>query len=295
MSHSAEPARQPAPERSDWLTLYMIVNDPEIAKYVCGVEDVWPFVDLEYLGKAERQAHVDSWKSQHRMTDVSRIREAVPQANLLVRVNPLHETSKQEIDEVIARGANAIMLPMFHDVETLATFYDLLDGRVKGIPLFETAGSIRVLPQAIDRLPVDSLHIGLNDLHLDLGLTWMFQCLADGYLEEAASALRAAGTRFGVGGIAQVGKGTLSAEYVLREHVRLGSTATILSRSFHGFSTTKEELLANVDFAAEVTKLRAVFAESSGMSPLSLEENRVTVQQKTREIVRTMEQARKSA
>ncbi|HBN77178.1 MAG TPA: aldolase [Planctomycetaceae bacterium] len=294
MSNMPESVRQPRPDVKCWLTLYMIVNDPEIAKYICEIEDVWPFVDLEYIGKMKRQSHVESWKSHHSMEDVSLIREAVPDAHLLVRVNPLNETSGREIDEVIARGADTIMLPMFHDIDTLARFYDLLDGRVEVLPLFETAGAIRMMPEAIERLPIEALHIGLNDLHLDLGLTWMFECISKGHLEEAAAALRAAGTRFGIGGIAQVGKGVLNAECVLREHVRLGSNATILSRSFHGFSKTKNELVENVDFSSEVEKLRFVFAESSQMSPEFLEENRNEMRQKTQEIVRSMTQSQKT-
>lgn len=275
------------------LILYMVVDDPGMAKYICEIDDIWPFVDLEYIGKARRQSHLNSWQSHHVAEDVSRIREAVPEAHLLVRVNPLHEGSAHEVDDVIAGGADAIMLPMFHDVDTLARFYDLLNGRAEAVPLFETAGAVRALPDAIGRLPVDALHVGLNDLHLDLGLTFMFECISEGYLEEAAAAMRTAGTRFGIGGIAQVGKGTLSAEHILGEHVRLGSTATILSRTFHGLSTTREDLVANVNFAGEVEKLRAVFASFRQMRSEVLEQNRREMARKTRDIVCAITDSRK--
>jgi hypothetical protein len=56
----------------------IIVNDPKVAQHACAVAGVSAFVDLERLGKAERQGHLDSWKSSHGPGDVTRMREAVP-------------------------------------------------------------------------------------------------------------------------------------------------------------------------------------------------------------------------
>lgn len=39
---------------------------------------------------------------------------------------------------------------------------------------------------------------------------------------------------FGFGGIARIGEGDLPSDYILGEHVRLGSTSVILSRTFKG-------------------------------------------------------------
>lgn len=267
------------------LDLYMILNDPEIAKHVCQVDRLFPFIDLEYIGKAKRQSHLDSWKSHHTLSDINKVREAVPDASILVRVNPWHERSKQEVAEAIARGAETIMFPMFHDIGTLTRFYEILNGKAKALPLFETAGSIKCLPAAIRELPIEALHIGLNDLHLDLGLSFMFQCIADGYLEEAAAAMKAAGTRFGIGGISRLGTGTVSADIILGEYYRLGATSTILSRGFHGASTTKAELIANVDFATEVQKLRALFAGFPNMSRAELLKNRSAFNLQVHDIV----------
>ena len=44
---------------------------------------------------------------------------------------------------------------------------------------------------------------------------------------------------FGFGGIASIGKGLLPSEYVIREHYRLGSTCSILSRSFCNVNNVK--------------------------------------------------------
>ena len=52
----------------------------------------------------------------------------------------------------------------------------------------------------------------------------------DGY--RACKLCRAKGIPFGFGGIASMGNGAVSSEYIIREHYRLDSNGAILSRSF---------------------------------------------------------------
>lgn len=255
------------------LQFLMIVDDEAIARYVGDHGVRWLFVDLEHLGKDERQKHVDSWKSRQTAPDVSRIRAAAPEAHLLVRINPLHEGSKVEIDDVVERGADSVMLPMFRSADDLRRFIDMLAGRAIAHPLVETASALRALPEIAESLPLERLHIGLNDLHLDLGMDFMFQPMTEGLLEEPCAALRRAGIEFGIGGIARVGDGLIPPERVLGEHVRLGSNATILSRSFHHNARTLEQLQA-VNFAFELEKLRALFREFAAAPPDYIELNR---------------------
>ncbi len=95
------------------IKLMYITNEPKTARIVeqSGVDRI--FIDLEVRGKAERQGHIDSVKSHHTLDDINRTKEALSQAELLVRVNALHEQSRQEIDEVVSRGADIVMLPMW--------------------------------------------------------------------------------------------------------------------------------------------------------------------------------------
>ena len=60
----------------------------------------------------------------------------------------------------------------------------------------------------------------------------MFELLCDGTVEKLCKAFNQKGVKYGFGGIARVGFGTLPAEYIITEHYRLGSTAAILSRGF---------------------------------------------------------------
>ena len=267
------------------MTLLMIVNDTEIARfaYESGVHRL--FVDLEYMNKDVRQKGLDTWKSRQTMQDVTRIREAVPEAHLLVRINPLHEGTANELNDVLARGANSIMLPMFHSQDDLARFLDLLADRAQAVPLVETAASLAAVPQMCESLPLTRLHIGLNDLHLDMNLDFMFQPLADGTLEEAAEALCVHGIHFGIGGIARAGEGIVSPKYLLGEHVRLGSDAAILSRTLHRGASDLQSLRAEMDFPAELQKIQAIYADFHSADAATLERNRIETANRIQDVV----------
>lgn len=79
---------------------------------------------------------------------------------------------------------------------------------------------------------VDEAHIGLNDMHLSYGLTFMFELLSNGLVENMCQTFKKYNIPYGFGGIAKIGEGLLPAERIIAEHYRLGSTRAILSRSF---------------------------------------------------------------
>lgn len=270
----------------------MILSDPQVARFVCSYADIQPFVDLEVLGKAKRQGHLPSWKSKHTYVDVTNIREAVPDAHLIVRINPLHDGSQSEITEVVARGADSIMLPMFHDLETLSRFLDLLNDQALPFPLFETAAAVAAIPEMVPALGINRLHIGLNDLHLDLKKAFLFQPLAEGYLEAPTQALRENNVEFGIGGLARLREGIVSPEYLLGEHVRLGSSAAILSQTFHRNALTLEQLQQEMDFPAELSKLRKIYAQFKQANPDELEKNRVETRDRIQDVVHLLRERR---
>ncbi|WP_272011113.1 aldolase/citrate lyase family protein [Roseovarius sp. ZX-A-9] len=274
--------RTALPER---MTFLMIVNDPGIARFAHDSGVARLFVDLEYIGKDLRQKGLDTWKSRQTVEDISRIREAVPEGHLLVRVNPLHDGTKAELDEVLARGADSVMLPMFHSRDDLARFLDLLADRAEPVPLVETAAALAAVPHICETLSLSRLHIGLNDLHLDMKLDFMFQPLADGLLDEAAEALNTHGVRFGIGGIARAGEGIVSPEYLLGEHVRLGSDAAILSRTLHRGAPDLQSLRAEMDFPAELAKLQAIYAGFRTADAETLGRNRIETADRIRDVV----------
>lgn len=219
------------------LKLMYITNNTQVAKIAeeAGVDRI--FVDMEYIGKADRQGGMDTVQSRHTIDDIKKVREVV-KGELLVRCNPIHEataeyrSSKEEIDGIVAAGADIIMLPFFKTVEEANTFIELVDKRAKTMLLVETPEAVEVVDELLELEGLDEVFVGLNDLSLGYHKKFMFELLADGTVEALCKKFKEKGIPYGFGGIASLGKGLLPAEYVIAEHYRLGSTGAILSRSF---------------------------------------------------------------
>lgn len=237
----------------------MITNDPYVAAELdyYGVHRI--FIDLEINGKQERQGHLNTVISHHSFDDISKVKQALTNSELLVRINPYHNESQTEIDEVIARGADIIMLPMFRTMSEVIEVGKLISGRAKLIPLVETVAATNLLKELDESQYVDEIHIGLNDLHLELGLSFMFELLENGYLESRLLGLK---KPFGIGGIARATSGDVDGYHVMAEHIRLGSQGVILSRAFHQEISREESgCLSMVSFQEEFSKLKAVRKE----------------------------------
>ena len=245
-----------------------ITNKPELAKYAvsCGVKHI--FVDMEYIGKDERQGHLDTHRARHTLDDVRKIKAAITKtengsdskakADLLVRINPIYDGSPAEVDAVIGAGADIIMLPMFTNSEEVGFFIDLVDGRARISLLLETPQALVRLDEILEHhADIHEIHFGLNDMHLGLGLDFMFEVLTGGLVEFAAERIRMVSSeiRFGFGGVARIGEGSVPAEMVLGEHVRLGSEMVILSRTFHQNAETVKELEQMINLKEELVKL----------------------------------------
>ena len=246
------------------LKLMYITNRPDVARIAesAGVDRI--FVDMEFIGKDERQKGLDTVKSHHTVQDVATIRASVTKAEVLVRVNPIHDalpdyvSSKEEIDAVIAAGADILMLPYFKTVEEVRTFVRLVNGRARTMLLLETPEAAERVDEILAVPGVDEIHIGLNDLSLGYGLPFMFELLADGTVERLCRKFREKGIPYGFGGIASPGKGDLPAEYIIREHYRLGSGCVILSRSFCNTAKVTDTDTIRDFFTNGVAEIRAV-------------------------------------
>lgn len=220
------------------LKLMYITNRPDVAQIAeaAGVDRI--FVDMEYIGKFERQGGMDTVQSHHTIEDIAEVRKVTAKAELMVRVNPIHRateeygSSEEEINAAIEAGADVLMLPFFKSVDEVRTFIQLVGGRAKIFPLLETPEAVEVIDKILELDGLDEIHIGLNDLSLGYGRKFMFELLSDGTVEHLCNKFKAREIPYGFGGIGGIGKGALAAEYVIREHYRLGSTRAILSRSF---------------------------------------------------------------
>jgi 2-keto-3-deoxy-L-rhamnonate aldolase RhmA len=214
------------------LKLMYITNEENIALVAeqSGVD--WIFIDLEINGKEERQGHLDTVISRHSINDVKKVKKVLTNSKLLVRVNPIYNHSKEEIDRVIKDGADIVMLPFFKYREEVEDFIKFVNGRVETCLLLETPEAVDDIDSILEVKGIDKIHIGLNDLHLGYNMKFMFEPLADGTVDRLSKKFKKKGISFGFGGIAQLGQGTLPAENIIKEHYRLGSSMVILSRSF---------------------------------------------------------------
>ena len=249
------------------LKLMYITNQPQIAQIAesSGVDRI--FVDMEYIGKADRQGGLDSVKNHHTVEDVRRMKQAVESAEVLVRVNPIHEatseytSSEQEINDVIRAGADIIMLPYITSVKQVEDFIRYVGGRVKTMPLIETPESAEAIDEILEIDGIDEIYIGLNDLSLGYHKKFMFELLADGTVEGLCLKCKLKGIPYGFGGVASLGKGMLPSEYVIREHYRLGSTCAILSRSFCNVDKVKHIGIISSTFIDGVKAIRELEEE----------------------------------
>ena len=266
------------------LKLMYITNKPEIAQIAesSGVDRI--FVDMEYIGKAERQGGLDSVQNHHTVEDVRTMKQAVESAEVLVRVNPIHEatdeytSSKQEIDDVIQAGADIIMLPYITGVEQVKKFLSIVGGRVKTMLLIETPQSAEALDEILELDGIDEIYIGLNDLSLGYHKKFMFELLADGTVEGLCLKCKLKGIPYGFGGVASLGKGMLPSEYIIREHYRLGSTCAILSRSFCNVDKVKHIGIISSTFIDGVKEIRELEAECESKMSYFRENERVVAE-----------------
>jgi 2-keto-3-deoxy-L-rhamnonate aldolase RhmA len=252
------------------LELLQITNDPALAARCDALGGFRLFVDLERTGKAERQAGRGTFISEHQLEDVPRVKSVLRRSRLMVRVNPLHPGSGAEIDAVLACGPDCVMLPMFTGAAQLREFSAIVAGRAPIVALLETAGALDSLDSWIGTAGLEEIFVGLNDLHLSLGMRFMFEPLANGQVAHVAAAAQRRGLRFGFGGIARLDQGLLPGREVLAEQVRLGSGAVILARAFR-------RDIADAQFESEIAALRREEARLRDRSPEAAERDRVRI------------------
>jgi len=248
------------------MRLILITGDPHRAGIAdrSGVEYV--MIDLEILGKEARQGHLDTVISRHTSEMIPQVKSVCRKSQVLVRVNPLNEHTREEVDEAIDRGADAVMLPMATSPRQVDQFVQIVSGRSEVFILLETVAALVRAGEIARVQGIDRVHIGLNDLHLQCGLKFMFELLSGGMLDHLSTIFIEAGIPFGFGGIARTGMGSVPSEMVLSEHVRLGSVQAILSRDFAQCFKVDDNSHDEARFAVEVGKLRSLCASISLLS-----------------------------
>jgi len=272
------------------MRLLYITKDPAVGQVAQRAGVDWIFVDMEYQGKKDRQVNRDTVISAHTLEDVQAMREVITTSQLMVRINPWGEWSDKEITGVLDAGADIVMLPFFSTAAEVRAFVAKVGDKAKTCLLLETLAAIEVLDDILAIPGIDFVHIGLNDLHIERGSTFMFEFLADGGVDRIAARLRAAGITFGFGGMARIGGLVPPSERILAEHFRLGSTGVILSRSFcHPSQATGTEAFEAM-FKEEVAKVREQERLLGQAAVGFFERNRLQVIDEVAQVVRQMKE-----
>ena len=161
----------------------LITNKVEIAKHAqfSGVKII--MIDLETIGKKERQNNVDTFISDHKLSDLKGIRDCLIDSKMLVRINPINKNSKKEIDSILKYSPDYIMLPMFKTVDEVKFFLKCINGRSRAVLLFETIGSLCNVDDILNCKGIDLAYIGLNDLSLELKMDFLFEILSGGIVD----------------------------------------------------------------------------------------------------------------
>jgi 2-keto-3-deoxy-L-rhamnonate aldolase RhmA len=269
------------------LKLMYITNNPKIASIADSSGVDWIFIDLEVIGKKERQGHLDTVMSKHSIKDIAPIKKVLTNAKVLVRINPIHKDSINEIEQVISSGADILMLPYYNTLNEVKFFIDKVANRAKTCLLCETPDAVDIIDEIIEYKGIDYMHIGLNDLHLGYGMKFMFQPLANGLVSDIGAKLKKTNIKFGFGGIARLGEGALIAEHIIAEHYNLGSELVILSRSFCNSEKINDLLEIERIMTEGVQEIRIFEKSLESKSFLWFQDNTKEIIKKVNEIVTT--------
>lgn len=218
----------------------LITNKAEVARFAdnLGVEII--FIDLEVNGKSERQGHLDTLISSHSISDVEVVKKSIRHAELLVRINPYHEKTAEEIEAIIDAGADIIMLPMINDISDVLFTSEIINGRCDFVPLLETVYSVKHAQDISMIDGVTGVHFGLNDLRIERNDPFIFKSIIDGTIE---SSIKNLAVPFGIGGVSKMASGDVSGSLVLKKFYYMGATSIILSRAFHNDSRDLDSLV----------------------------------------------------
>lgn len=180
-----------------------------------------------------------------------RLRGVLDRSRLFARVNPVHPGTEAEVEALVAGGVEVLMLPMFRSAVEVERFVAAADGRAEVVLLLETREAAERIEEIAGVEGVDEVHVGINDLALALGMRSRFEVYDSPLVERASRVVRAAGLRFGIGGIGRVGDGSLPlpSELLYPQYPRLGATAALISRAFTAGSAGTEGLRDDVSRA----------------------------------------------
>lgn len=203
-------------------------------------------VDFEQRGKAERQRGFNTQINVHHLSDLVHLRRAVP-GHIICRIDGWHDDSPDEIQRVIAHGADEILLPMVRSAAEVEAALTVIGERCRLSIMLETVAAVQHAHDFVV-FPLRRIYVGLNDLHIERHRPNLFYPLVDGTLDAVFAALGAFSLSFA--GLTMPGGGfPLPADMLIKELVRRRAAFGVLRRSFL-------RDVSGRDLAVEVSRLR---------------------------------------
>ncbi|ELS00690.1 HpcH/HpaI aldolase/citrate lyase family protein [Xenococcus sp. PCC 7305] len=231
------------------LTLW--TNDPQLASRAekGGVSRIG--LDLETLGKEKRQAGMNTWISCHHLSQLPVIKKKLSRAKLFARCNPLGNHSHKEVETLLAAGTEIIMLPNFKTAKEVSSMLDLINGRAQLIPLVERSEAVYNLEDIV-KLNIEEIHIGLNDLSIDLQEKNRLALLSKPIMDQISNIVITAKLKLGIGGVARANDESLPvpSNLIYARLAQLKATGALISRSFN------IDKLSTKEIAEEIKKTR---------------------------------------
>lgn len=249
---SAEATARSSPHLD--LVLFETAPQAAAAALAAGVDGL--IVDLEKAGKQRRQEGADTEINEHHAADLDLARQLGARLRFC-RIEGPGLWRPSEVEEVIARGATHLWLPMVREAAEVTALLEQVAGRVAVGVLIETEAALGRLG-TLAELPLCGAFVGLNDLAIERRARNLFAPLVDGTVERVAEAF--AGRMLGFAGVTVVAGGApLPARLLLAEMARLKASFGFLRRSF------RRDVVGR-DLQPEVARIRELFATMCGRS-----------------------------
>ncbi|MEM8792331.1 MAG: aldolase/citrate lyase family protein [Pseudomonadota bacterium] len=253
-------------KRFDFLLFHRTLEQSEACRDA-GVDGI--ILDLELHGKEQRQLGFDTEINTHQLDDISSVKTHVG-GPVLCRVNGPSPATPQEIDAVLAAGADEVIVPMIRSLQDARLAVDAVAGRARVTLMIETAEALGIV-EGLCALPVDRIYVGLNDLQISCGHASIFSPLANTALGRVRTS--AGGLSFGFGGLTVPHRGhPLPARHLYGAMARLGCDFSFLRRSFY-------RDVDAADYQGAVDAMRREMVRAQSRVPAEVESDYLSLKQ----------------
>jgi hypothetical protein len=209
--------------------LLLFATDPGVIRYASQAGIHGFIIDMENKGKQSRQAGFDTQINENTIKDLENARQSTNR-KVICRINSFGDHTQSEIEQVIAAGADEILLPMVQSPSEVWKVLKHINKRCMLGILIETMDAVRA-SEELATIPLSRVYVGLNDLAINRNLSNIFISIADGTVEN----IRKHFTQpFGFGGLTLPERGEpIPCRLLMGELMRLRCNFTFLRRSFY--------------------------------------------------------------